>query len=284
MPTNQGNFQLPPGLQPQAPSQPTPPTPRKRRGLSPAIVVLLVVLALMVGAGGVFAYNAIAHRSTPPPQPTATSTRTIPTITTTDPQQIYTQATSGTPALNDPLNASNPNGWEGTNSSDKCEFTGRALEASTSSAASGQIPVAICVATATNFANFAYQVSTTISQGSATGIVFRTDPFARAEYLFGVGTTGTYALLTVTTDSTGKASSKVLSAGLSQAIHTGANQSNLLTVIARGSAIDLYANQQYLTSVTDNTATGGVLGVFGENTQAGGVVDVLFTSIKVWQL
>jgi hypothetical protein len=60
-------------------------------------------------------------------------------------------------------------------------------------------------------------------------------------------------------------------------------QSNLLTVIARGSTIYLYVNQQYLTSISDNTSSSGEIGVFGENT-GGGHVDVAFSKIQVWKL
>jgi hypothetical protein len=239
---------------------------------------LLVRLALLVGGGGVFAYFAISHRSQPP-----TSSSSIPTITATDPQQLYTQATAGTPTLNDPLNASNPNGWEAVDSGNTCEFGTHSLEMSAPATKAGQTTIGICLARATNFTNFAYEVNTTIVQGDTTGVVFRADQLSRSIYFFGVSFIGTYVLFTTTTSTAGQTSLKILAEGTSQAIHTGANQSNLLAVIARGSTIDLYANKQYLNGVTDNTAVSGLIGVFGQNIQ-GGAVDVLFSSIKVWQL
>jgi len=58
---------------------------------------------------------------------------------------------------------------------------------------------------------------------------------------------------------------------------------NLLTVIARGNTIYLYANRQYLASVNDSTSSIGGIGVFGENT-LGGPVDIAYSDIQVWQL
>lgn len=251
------------------------------------MVVLLVVLALLVGGGGVFAYYAVSHRNqavTPTSTRTATTpSPSIPTITATDPQQLYTQATAGTPVLNDPLNASNPNGWEAINSGNTCTFAANTLQVSAPAAKSGKTAIGVCLALAKNFGNFAYEVNSTIVQGNASGLVFRTDQFARSVYFFGVISDGEYILFTTTTSTSGQTNEKILAAGTSQAIHTGTNQSNLLTVIARGDMIDLYANKQYLNSVTDNTATSGLIGVWGENVE-GGAVAVSFNSIKVWQL
>jgi hypothetical protein len=244
------------------------PTPPKRRGLSPTFIVLLIVLALLVVGGGVFAYFAI---------PRGTS------ITTNDPQQLYMQATSGAPTLTDPLNTSNPNGWQSTSSNTTCTFSGSALHADAPAAGSGHTTDALCVAPATNFNDFAYQVDMTVSQENVTGLVFRRDSSARVVYLFGISSAGTYILARVSVDTSGNPTVKLLAQGTSQAIQTTVDTTNLLTVIARGSRFDLYVNRQYLTNATDTTASGGEIGVFGEDTQ-GGAVDVVFTEIQVWQL
>ncbi len=286
---SQGNVQQSPGAY-----QPPSPQPQKRGGPSIAMIVLLVVLALLVGTGGVIAYVALAHRPTQQTQtttstPTAaatlttTSAPTIPTITTSDPQQLYTQATSGTPALTDPLNSSNPNGWEAAPGYGNCTFSGNAMHISATQAISKET-AALCLARSTNFGNFAYQVSTTISQGNATGIVFRAGLLqAVGVYIFIISSNGDYVLGSGQYSATSKGSFKLLAGGSSQAIKTGVNQSNLLTVIARGSTIYLYANQQYLASVNDSTSSIGWIGVFGENT-LGGPVDVAYSDIQVWQL
>src|SRR5260221_5948407 len=289
-PLSQGNVQQSPGA-----DQPPPPQPQKRGGPSSAMIVPLVVLALLVGTGSVIAYIALAHRPaqqtqtttpipTTPATLTTTSAQTIPTITTSDPQQLYTQATSGTPALTDPLNSSNPNGWEAVPGGGNCTFSGNALHVSATQVISKET-TAICVAGSTSFGNFAYQVSTTISQGNITGVVFRGAGSLQAVglYLFGITSDGTYELISGQKSAISNRSFKILAGGSSQAIKTGANQANLLTVIARGSAIYLYANRQYLASVNDSTSSTGGIGVFGENT-LGGPVDIAYRAIQAWQL
>jgi hypothetical protein len=274
----------------QGPFPQAPVVAPKRTGVSPTMLVLLIVLALFIGGGGVFAFYSFSHRSSSS-QPTTSSqtpappspTRTTVTITATDPIQLYTQATSGQPTLVDPLNSSNPNGWQAVSSGGKCTFAGNTLKLSAQAARSGQSAVGICVALATNFSDFAYQVDTTIAQGDIAGVTFRTDPFAGAVYQFGIDNTGGYILYTLVTNVAGKTTLKILTEGVNSAIKTGANQLNVLTVIARGSVINLYANSQYLTTVTDSTVSGGEIGLFGENTQ-GGTVNVSYNSIKVWQL
>lgn len=288
-PLSQGNVQQSPGA-----DQPPSPQPQKRGGPSIAMIVLLVVLALLVGTGSVIAYIALAHRpaqqtqtTTPIPTTaatlTTTSAQTVPTITTSDPQQLYTQATSGTPALTDPLSSANPNGWEAVPGYGNYTFSGNAMHISATQVISKET-AAICVARSTNFGNFAYQVSTTISQGNITGVVFRVDSLqALGLYLFAISSDRVYLLGSGQYGATSKGSFKLLAGGSSQAIKTGVNQANLLTVIARGSTIYLYANQQYLASVNDSTSSIGWIGVFGENT-LGGPVDVAFSAIQVWQL
>jgi hypothetical protein len=288
-PLSQGNVQQSPGA-----DQPPSPQPQKRGGPSIAMIVLLVVLALLVGTGSVIAYIALAHRpaqqtqtTTPIPTTaatlTTTSAQTIPTITTSDPQQLYTQATSGTPTLTDPLNSSNPNGWESVPGGGNCTFSGNALHVSATQAISKET-TAICAASSTSFGNFAYRVSTTISQGNITGVVFRAGLLQVVGlYIFAITSNGIYELISGQKSAISNASFKILAGGSSQAIKTGANQANLLTVIARGNTIYLYANQQYLASVNDSTSSIGGIGVFGENT-LGGPVDIAYSDIQVWQL
>jgi hypothetical protein len=74
----------------------------------------------------------------------------------------------------------------------------------------------------------------------------------------------------------------VLHKDTSAFIRTGLNQANLLAVVARGSNIYLYINQQYITSASDSTYHAGQIGVFGGNyTQA--PADVVFSHIQVWK-
>src|SRR5260370_1159381 len=205
------------------------------------MIVLLVVLALLVGTGSVIAYVALAHRpaqqtqtTTPIPTTAATlttaSAQTVPTITTSDPQQLYTQATSGTPTLTDPLSSSNPNGWESVPGGGTCTFSGNALHVSATQAISKET-IAICAASSTSFGNFAYQASTTISQGNITRVVFRGAGSLQAVrlYLFGITSDGTYELISGQKSAISNRSFKILAGGSSPAIKTGPHSPDLLT-------------------------------------------------------
>jgi hypothetical protein len=280
------------GIQPfpGAVQQPSP-SQQQRVGLSAGMVALLVILALLfVAAGSGLTYYLIALR---PAQHQAQATAVVPIIlttqtpakaqqttplTATNPQDLYTQATSGTPALTDPLSPQNPNQWSSPDGRlGSCTFTGNALHARATPSGS-KLAYSSCVARSTSFGNFAYQVSATILHGDASGLFFRYDALGSTAYAFLISSEGVYELAPVQGNNF-----KVLAGGSSSAINTGLKQSNLLTVIARGSTIYLYVNQQYLTSISDNTSSSGEIGVFGENT-GGGHVDVAFSKIQVWKL
>jgi eukaryotic-like serine/threonine-protein kinase len=280
------SIQEPPGVLEQL-----PPSQQQRGGLSAAMVALLIILALLLAAAGSgLAYYLIAIR---PAQHQAQATTVAPTIsltqtaanaqqttplTATNPQDLYTQTTSGTPALTDPLSPQNPNQWYPiSGSTGTCTFTGKALHASNSHTGSKGIGSA-CEARLTSFDNFAYQARVTILQGDIGGLAFRIDDPGQKVYIFTIQSDGLYTL-----GSTSGHNAKLLAAANSSSINTGLNQSNLLTVIARGSMIYLYVNQQYLTSISDSTSSSGEIGVSAVNT-SGGHVDVAFSAIQVWKL
>ena len=66
------------------------------------------------------------------------------------------------------------------------------------------------------------------------------------------------------------------------AIHTQQGQINEITVIAKGSDITIYVNQQYITDATDSTFSSGVIGVgAGYLTTS---TEATFSNAKVWTL
>jgi hypothetical protein len=268
--------------------QQPPPSQQQRVGLSAAMVALLIILALLLAAAGsgliyyMIAIRPAQHQAqatavapTISPTQTAANVQQTTPITATNPQDLYAQATSGTPALTDPLSPQNPNQWYSLGSPGSCTFTGNALHASASPTGSKSTN-SVCVARSTSFDNFAYQGRATILQGDTSGLTFRLD--ASGGYDFFISSEGFYAFASFSENNF-----KVLVVADSSAINTGLNQSNLLTVIARGSTIYLYVNQQYLTSVTDSTSSSGEIGVSVDNT-SGGPVDVAFSAIQVWKL
>ncbi|MEO6890241.1 MAG: family 16 glycoside hydrolase [Ktedonobacteraceae bacterium] len=293
---------------PGTPAQPQPfpgqlqPRPARRMSRAGMLLVALTAVVLVLG-GCLTLYGVVIHpnqlhaqatstaqaiqatqvQNTAIAQQHANATAThIAQVTATaqalanDPQALYTFATSTTPALNDPLNAQSGNGWSTNKNSDGsgCAFTGNALHVRTTASTRG----ADCLAQATTFNDFAYQVQMTIAKGDDGGVVFRLDNGAQKLYFFAIGSDGSYLLV-----ASGASGQKLLAGGTSPFITKGVNQPNTLTIIARGTAIDLYVNKQFVTKADDNGSSSGLIGVFATNTQSA-TTDVAFTNAQVWKL
>ena len=199
------------------------------------------------------------------------------TATATTLGSIFTQATSGTPALTDPLsdNTGN-NNWDETSGTvdGSCVFTGGDYHVT--EARQGYLQP--CIAESTNFSNFAYQVQMIFDKGSQAGIIFRATGSKGTFYFFHIGIDGSFAL-----DLYKSANQPIaLSSGFSSAITTGLTQANQLAVIAVKGHLLLYANQQYITSITDNTLTSGAIGVAVQD--AANPTEVEFSNVQVWNV
>ncbi len=271
-------------------------------------VALLTAMALLMMVGGValIYYTAVAQ----PSQFRAQATATVQTIATTNAQatvtarsqatataqavahasatahaqaqatatayqNIYNTATSGTPRLTSSLAFQDGANWDVYNAvgGGGCGFTGGALHASIFV----QHTYAPCFAQASNFSNFAFQVQMTILKGDGGGLVFRADDANAKFYLFRITHDGLLTLL-VTSDS--KTNTPLVD-DTSPAIKKGA-QTNLVTIIARGSNIYMYVNKQYVGSTSDSSYSSGKIGVFADDT--GAATDVAFSNAQVWQL
>ena len=66
------------------------------------------------------------------------------------------------------------------------------------------------------------------------------------------------------------------------AFNTGLGQQNLIAVVANGSTITLYVNNQQVTSVDDSTYSQGQIGVVADD--EGNPTEVEFRDAKVWTL
>ena len=294
---------------------PYPPQPQGRRGLSRSLLALFLILALLLISSGIglIYYTTVAR----PAQLHAQATATAQTILTNDAhattvantqatgtaiaisnatatvqaqataqaqatvtalQNIYTQATQGTPALNSSLMAQDSYNWDVNDTVDGggCGFNGGTYHATLFSK-NFYFP---CFAHATNFSNFAFQVQVKVNQGDEGGLVFRSNSNTDlAEfYLFSIDQAGSYRL-EVSKDQTHSTS---IVEDTSTAIKTGIGQVNLLTVVAKGSALYLYINKQYVGSASDNSYSSGVLGVFASDVTAN--TDVSFSNAQVWTL
>ena len=301
--------QTQPSLQPALPTAPV-----RRRRPSPLIIALAIVLALLlIGSGGLLVYATVIQpnqihaqatatavsqlASTAQTQATANAQATSTTValanatatvmaqgtqqanaTATALQNIYTSATSGTPVLDDPLNQQDNNNWEvdSKNGGGGCAFIGSAYHATMPQAGF----FASCYAQNSNYSNFTLQVQMNIVQGDRGGVIFRADSVNDKFYLFRIAQDGSYNLF-LYVNNNGSAARSLIQ-GNSSLIHTGQNQQNAITVIARDASIYFYINQQYLASIGDNTYSSGEIGVFADDQK--NPTDVAFTNLKVWAL
>jgi len=279
-------------------------SPQPRRGIAGWLVLLLIIiLALLIGGSGLTYYVAVYHPGQVRTQATATAQKATNTAqtqtnatataqvqaqvnatattqaqaqaTSTALQTVYMQATSGTPVLNDSLASNSASRWsESTSGLGSCAFKGGKLHASGSST---------CFALATNFSDFAYQVQMTFVKGSGIGgIVFRFNNASQNFYFFTVSPDGSYMFFSGHADQSGGLILKVLMNAPTPAIKTGLNQLNQLAVVARGSKMYLYINQQYVDLVTDSSSSSGMIGVVC--LKFGGVPELAFSDAQVWKL
>jgi serine/threonine protein kinase len=258
-----------------------------RQGLSKGMAVLLIVLALLLGAGSVafFAPFLLKNNSTPVTPTTAgdinvhaTSTAqvgtTAPTpVTPTAQQNPY--ANGGKLVLDDPLldNSKGYNWLTGANQKGAtCEFRGDGYY----STQPAQGFFHSCPAGNTDFSNFAFEVQMTLISGDYAGIIFcnATD---NTYYLFRIGVNGSYTLLLFTQ---ANSDGVPLASG---SISVNLSQANLIAVVVSGGSIKLYVNRQLIMSVNDSTNTHGRIAVFSWNA-TGSSAEAMFRNAKVWTL
>ena len=191
---------------------------------------------------------------------------------------MYSKVTSGRPVLNDPLSMNDNNNWTVNELyQGSCAFTQGAIHVKVSHVSYFHT----CVAQASNFSNFAYQVQLTIIKGDAGGLTFRardTNSNTPSRLDFGIDQAGYYSLLVLSQGNI----RTVLLQRPGPEIKAGLGQTNLLTVIAQGSNIYLYVNKHYVASISDNTSSSGAIGVFAADITE--PTEVVFSNAQVWNL
>ncbi|HZO74249.1 MAG TPA: DnaJ C-terminal domain-containing protein [Ktedonobacteraceae bacterium] len=276
----------------------TPYTPPRSKPRSPALMIALITLIILVlGVSIPIYYVTILGPQQAAAQATSTAvakvagtaavnaTSTAQVVGTAQAQASatatviashqakYDQITSGTPVLDDPMQNATLYNWDtGTG----CAFT------------NGEYHVTIaqknvflyCAAESTNYSNFLYQVQMKIVNGDFGGIIFRADTTNTKFYLFRIGQDGTYDLYYYP-DKEGTHAKNLLS-GNSSLILTGANQNNLIAAVANNNTIDLYINKKYLISVNDPSLNSGKIGVIAQG--GANAADVVYTHAQVWTL
>ncbi len=277
--------------------------PVPQRGLSRANMILLMALALLVIGGSIgfvslyVATNkqlgTINASATALAQANANTTTTaLAQVNATVPAQSTAYATAppagnpythtGVLALDDPLHDNSKGyGWDtSTNQNNAtCAFVNGGYQSSQPADSNFHA----CFAFAPDFSNFVYEVQMTIVSGQAGGIVFRANPANSTFYYFRVGQDGSYDLWTYVDKYIDHAHHLTSgTSGSSTAIHTGYNQSNLVAVVAQGSSLALYVNQQLVTSVSDNSYSHGQIGIVAYN--QGSLAQVVYSNARVWRL
>ncbi len=202
--------------------------------------------------------------------------------TATAAQQIYTQATSGTPVFSDPL-SDDTNNWGvlSTNWGGSCAFTGGAYHLALSQP--HYWLWCVCASTSNNLNNFVFQVQVNIVRGNDGGIVFSP---AQGDYYKAYVTTGTSAqgtpgglYLLYRQEGSGY---HTLRYGFSRAILTGPNQTNVVTIIVDNGSFYFYDNGQFLISDSVNAFSNGSAGVSAQSDSQ--ATDVIFSNVKIWSV
>ena len=239
--------------------------------------MLIIIALVVIGGSGLIYYTAAAHPTNQHAQATSVAQDFLTAqAQSMSPQDIYNQATRGKPAINDPLSGANGSIWrEFSQGNSRCLFTNGAFHAQLS----GKGTAIGCFANSDRLSNFAFQVQMTIANGLEGGLLFRVGNTQTSYYAFVVSSDGFYLLTTII----GTNLPIALNFAPSAAFKAGLNQSNLLTVIARGNAMYLYINKQYVATVNDNTYTSGGLGLLADS---GGSpsADIAFNNAQVWNL
>lgn len=267
--------------------------PRKRSGVV-TFLIILIILVLIAGSASVFYLgyyqpNQVHVALTQTAQAQATSANqalrgtaaaaassTAQTQATVQARQsLYAQVTSRTPTLSDAMSGQSSSQWEVLTSPEHgtCGFSGGSYHATMPQANFFQP----CFATVPTFSNFAFQVQMTIVQGDEGGILFRANEASDQFYLFSLGADGSYQLYLYVNNQGAQA--HLLLKGSSSPVQSQANE---ITVIAQGRDLFFYRNKQYLVSISDQTYSTGMIGVFGESQNQ--PTDASFQKIKVWAL
>lgn len=252
---------------------------KKRRAMSNEVKVAListvgVILVAIITAilGPVLLKGG--NEPTPAPMPTAIlSPATATAIASHYPFSNHL-------VLDDPLSDnSRGSGWNTYSyaAEGQAQFTGGAFHLSI-----GKQGYGTSYTGRTTFRDFTYQVQMTIVKGDAGGIIFRAVKPARLYYILFIDTQGQYDLRALEGDSSGGENSFLLSQGSLRNFTTGLGQPNLIAVVARGSTLEIYVNEQPSFKVISDLYGQGNVGIAVREVNT--PTEVVFSNAKVWEL
>ncbi len=210
------------------------------------------------------------------PSATAAAAGAQSTATSQANLAALTSATTGTPALDDPL-SDNSQGhvWDTgytDNNQTGCNFVDGGYQVQ--EALPGFLRP--CFADATSYNNLVYQVSLTLHTNCGAGLLVRGNKDAGTYYLFTINASGFYQFEVYNGNN-----HTVLLNGTSSAI-LGTGQANTLVVMAKQGVFDLFINQTFVAQTIDGVLSSGQIGVVVYNT--GQPASASFSSAKVWKI
>ena len=228
----------------------------------------------MLSGFGIVYYTAIFQPNQQHMHVIATAQAISATAYANSPTGIYNQITDTHPFIKDPLDGTQQDVWITRNWKDGgCGFSGGAYH----NTVTVQNTDFYCLSFE-DYSNFAFQIQMTLIKGSMGGIAFRAIGPGLNLYFFAIHGRS-YSLEIMQNNKI----TKQLAIGYSPAIKAGLNPTNVLTVIAKGTQIYLFANKQFLTMVTDNTFSAGQIGVVAGTDYYNSSADVAFNNEKVWE-
>ncbi len=245
-----------------------------KRGMIYRGMLLLVILILVISAVYFVRISNRPAGSSPTAIPTAPSTAQA-TLTATALQNIYKQATSGIPALNNALSQANSSF---AYTSSNCVFTSGAYLVTAPSGHYDYCPGG------PSFTNFASEVQMTVLKGDCGGIMFRTNATTGKYYVFEVCANGDYGVFLYV--SPNAEDYQTLRVSNSPAVKTGLNRTNVIAVVAYGQHFFLYVNRQAIDSFSDTSYSSGQTGFVADSSGviggAAASTDVAYNDQKVW--
>jgi serine/threonine protein kinase len=262
-------------------------------------VIFMVALIIASTAILIMLTDNLTGISTNQRQSTPHTNATVPTTsqhTTQTPETTTTNRTeqnpygnhNGTLVLNDPLNQQNQQTqWDEL--SGRCSFSARSYHVVAGPPSQG---FTLCNATASDYANFVYQVQMTFTKVTSTvgsgGLVFRGNKANTQFYFLEIFTTGNYAFYRCPG---AKGACATLSASTKPipSFRIDLNKPNTIALMASDSTFYIYVNNQLVVgpivdAAPDATYSHGKIGMMARQNNTNAVTDVSFNESKIWKL
>lgn len=297
---------------------PSPPPQQRHEGTSPALRLLIVMIALVIIIGGIGLYAFLSYQNTQKSNANATATAQGLSANNATSTATSRMATA-TQTINN-VNATSTAAANNTNATATAQAvasatatagipsqnpyppnTGTLAYSSSLTTNDGDLPnsgnclfkgdgyhvtattgvYTTCPGTG-SYSNFAAEVQMQIASGGCGGLMVRADAAAGKYYVFGVCSNGSYYISRY--HGTGASDFDMLKDfTMSPSIQAGNSQSNTIAVVANGPNLDFYVNHQQVDHVNDTTYVRGVIGLISNaNNNSANLVEVIYTNARAW--